>query len=205
MKLRSTIVMPLLAIGLALLAGACSSNSPSNDGSKGSLAVTMGATRAPAAGVQAATTDHEGDGDALSHFKAATMTISSVEARNTDGTWVVIDTGLPATVDLLALLTAGNSVTLPADLVPEGQYNAIQIVITKVDLTLQDDTQISITPPGAGWTVQIPVDFSVVAGQATTVNLNLRCDNSFHLINGEFEFDPEIDVEGVEHDDSMHH
>jgi hypothetical protein len=203
MKLRSSIVLTSLAIGLALIAGACSSNSPSNDASKGSLAVTMGATRAPAAGVQAATLD--GDGDALSHFKAATITISSVEARNTDGTWVVIDAGLPATVDLLAILTAGNSVTLPADLVPEGQYNAIQIVITKVDLTLIDDTKISITPPGAGWTVQIPVDFSVVAGQATTVNLNLRCDSSFHLINGEFEFDPEIEVEGVDHEDSMHH
>lgn len=203
MKMRSSIGLPLIAVGLALLAGACSSNTPSNDGTQGSLALTMGATRAPSAGVQAATTGD--DGDALSHFKAATMTISSVEVRNTDGTWVVIDTGLPATIDLLAILNGGGSASLPADLVPEGTYNAVQIVITKVDLTLLDDTQISITPPGAGWTVQIPVDFTVVAGQATTINLNLRCGDSFHLINGEFEFDPEMDVEGVEHDGSMHH
>jgi len=203
MKIRSKVGLPLFAVGLALLSGACSSNSSSDNASKGSLAVTMGATRAPAGGVQAATTGD--DGDALSHLKAATMTISSVEVRNSDGTWVVIDSGLPATVDLLAMLSAGNSVTLPADLVPEGTYNALQIMITKVDLTLLDDTQISITPPGMGWTVQIPVDFTVVAGEATTVNLNLRCDNSFQLINGEFEFDPEVEVEGVDHDSSMHY
>jgi hypothetical protein len=40
----------------------------------------------------------------------------------------------------------------------------------------------------------------VVAGQSTTVSLNLRCDSSFKLINGEFEFEPEVEVEGVEHD-----
>jgi hypothetical protein len=95
----------------------------------------MGATRAPAAEVQAATT---GEDDALSHLSAATITIASVEARNVDGTWAVVDAGLPATVDLLAIMNSGNSVTLPADLIPEGAYNAIQIVITKVDLTLMD-------------------------------------------------------------------
>jgi hypothetical protein len=200
MKTRASILLSLTLVGLALLAGSCSSSSTSNNGAQGSLAVTMGATRAP---IQAAVAD--GDGDALSHLKAATMTISAVEVRNTDGTWVVIDTGLPATIDLLAILSGGGSASLPADLVPEGTYNALQIVITKVDLTLLDDTQISITPPGGGWTVQIAVDFTVVAGEATTINLNLRCGDSFHLINGAFEFDPQMDVEGVEHDGPMHH
>ena len=67
-------------------------------------------------------------------------------------------------------------------------------------LTLMDDTKIAITPPGTGWTAQIAVDFSVVAGQSTVVNLNLRMDSSFKVLNGAFEFEPEIELEGVEHD-----
>jgi hypothetical protein len=47
----------------------------------------------------------------------------------------------------------------------------------------------------------IAVSFDVVAGQQTVVTLNLRCDHSFHFLNGEFEFDPDIEVEDVEHHD----
>lgn len=197
MKGRHVLSATMLAVGLAGLAAGCSSSSDSKS-PQGSLRVSMGATSAPTAGsVQAATTDSD---DALSQLKAAVITLSGIEARKTDGTWVPVETGLPADIDLIAIMTAGNSVTLPADLLPEGQYNALELRITQVQLTLMDDTKITITPPGTGWTAQIPVDFSVVAGQSTIVNLNLRCDSSFKFLNGEFEFEPEIEVEGVEHD-----
>jgi len=197
MKHRHVIAATAFAIGLAGLAAGCSS---SNDGKgpEGSLAITMGATSAPAAGaVQAATAD---GGDALSRLKAAVITISGIEARLADGTWVPVETGLPADVDLIAIINAGNAATLPADLLPEGQYSALELRITQVQLTLMDDTKIAITPPGTGWTVQIPVNFSVVPGQSTVVNLKLRCGSSFRFFDGEFEFDPEIEVESVEHD-----
>src|SRR5512143_1495681 len=191
MTRRHTLFATTLAVGLAALAAGCSSSSDSKT-PQGSLRVSMGATTAPAAGsVQAATTE---TGDALSQLKAAVITISGIEARTTDGTWVQVETGLPVDVDLVAMLNAGNSITLPADLLPEGQYNALQVRITQVRLTLMDDTKIAITPPGTGWTAQIAVDFSVVAGQSTVVNLNLRMDSSFKVLNGAFEFEPEIEL-----------
>jgi hypothetical protein len=105
----------------------------------------------------------------------------------------------------MPLVNGGNTITLPADLLPEGQYSALQLRITEVELTLLDGTKITIVPPGTGWAVQIPVDFSVAAGQATVVTLNVRVDLSFKLVNGEFEFDPEVEVGSVTHEDGMHH
>jgi len=194
---RRVIASTVLAIGIGGFVAGCSSNNDST-GPRGSLAITMGATGTPAAGtVQTAAGDHD---DALSHLKAAVVTIAGLEARMADGTWVPMDTGLPADVDLIAIMDAGNVTQLPADLLPEGEYGALQLRITQVQLTLMDDTKISIAPSGSGWTVQIPVSFSVVAGQMTVVKLKLRCGSSFSHSDGQFAFDPEIEVEGVEHD-----
>jgi hypothetical protein len=187
----------LIAIGLTGLLAGCFSD---NDGSesRGSLAVTMAATRARAAeAVPTGTVDHD---DAVSHLRAAVVTIAGFEARSADGTWVPVDQGLPADVDVVAIVNAGTAATLPADLIPEGDYDALQLRITKVRLTLMDDTKLLITSPGSGWTVRIPVSFSVVAARSTVVKLTLRSGSSFKRFDGQITFDPEIDVEGVEHD-----
>lgn len=89
---------------------------------------------------------------------------------------------------------------MPADILAAGHYDAIQITLTAVSLTLHDGTEVAITPPGTGWQVVIQVTFDVVAGQQTVVNLDLHCDHSFSFLNGEFEFNPEIEVDSVEHD-----
>jgi len=197
MKHRQLFAAAAFAIGLAGVIAGCSSSNDSK-GSQGSFAITMGATRVPAAGaVQTVAGDSN---DALSHLKAAVITISGIEARMANGTWVPVETGLPVDVDLIAIMNAGNVATLPADLLPEGDYDALELRITAVQLTLLNDTTIAITPPGTGWTVQIPVSFSVVAGQSTVIKLKLHCGNSFKLFDGHFDFDPEIEVEGVEHD-----
>ena len=187
-------VLPAIAISLITLVVGCSSSQ--DRASQGSFAVRLGASR-PAAQVQGATA---GSDDPVSRLLAANVTIAGIEARKTDGTWVPFDRGFPTVVDLLALANGGGTVTLPADLLPEGQYTALQVRITQVALTLLDGTQVTIAPPGTGWVVLIPVDFGVVTGQETIVSLNLRLDLSFKLVNGHFEFEPEIEVEGVEHD-----
>jgi hypothetical protein len=175
----------------ALMAG-CSSNDQSSSG-KGKLAMSLGASGTTAAATTAGgvAADHGGG------VTAANITISGASARTTDGTWVPLQGSFPMTVDLIALATSGNNVTFPPDIVPEGHYDAIQITITAVNLTLQDGTTVAITPPGTGWDVVIQVSFDVVAGQETVVHLKLRCDHSFHFLNGEFEFDPEIEVEAA--------
>ena len=197
MKRHHVFAEAVFAIGLASVIAGCSSNSDSK-GSQGSLAITMGATGATATG--AVPTLAADNNDALSHLKAAIITISGIEARMADGTWVPVETGLPVDVDLIAIMNAGNVATLPADLFPEGDYDALDLRITAVQLTLLNDTTIAITPPETGWTVRVPVSFRIVAGQSTVVKLNLHCENSFTFFNGEFEFEPEIEVEGVEHD-----
>ena len=192
-------VLPAIVVALAVLVTGCSSNqdkSTQDKSTQGSLAVKLGASR-PAAQVQGASAASD---DPMTQVHAANVTISGIEARRSDGTWVPVENGLPAVVDLLALANGGDTVTLPPDLLPEGQYNALQLRITKVELTLENDTTVTIVPSGTGWIVLIPEDFGVVTGQATIVTLNVRLDLSFKLVNGHFEFEPEIEVEGVEHD-----
>jgi hypothetical protein len=200
MKVDTIRLRAVALIGAAILLGSCS-NTP-NTSDKGMMRLHIGATPTTMGGTAPAVT---GEDDALSHLTAATITISSIEVHSTaDGTWVPVASGLPVTLDLLAIMNSGGTATLPADLVPPGTYDAIQLGITKLDLTLTDGTMVSVTPPGTGWTVQIPVTFTVVAGQATDIKLNVHCDGSFHLLNGVFEFDPEIDGENEDHDDARH-
>ncbi len=177
-----------LAIGLIGLIAGCSSGNESRE-PQGSFAITMAAS-GPAAGAD----------DPLSRFKAAVITIAGIEARMADGTWVPIDSGLPADVDLIAIMAAGNVATLPSDLLPAGDYVALELRITALYLTLLNDSTLEIAPPGTGWNVRVPVNFSVASGQATVVHLTLRGPGSFKFFDGEYGFDPEVDVVGVERD-----
>ena len=186
------------ALALAASMAGCSSTDQSSP-SKGNFRMAL---RASGTTTAAATTTGTVAADEERGLAAANVTISGASARTTDGTWVPMQGSFPVTVDVIALATSGGTQTLPPDVLPVGHYDAIQITITAVNLTLQDGTKIAITPPGTGWEIVIRVSFDVVAGQETIVNLNLHCDHSFSFLNGEFEFDPEIEVEGVEeHDD----
>ena len=186
------------ALALAASVAGCSSTDQSSP-NKGNFQIALkasGTTTAAAKSTGTVAADEERG------LAGANVTISSASARTVDGTWIPVQGSFPITVDVIALATSGGTQTLPADVLPEGHYDALQITITAVNLTLHDGTKIAITPPGTGWEVVIRVSFDVVAGQETIVNLNLHCDHSFSFLNGEFEFDPVIEVEGVEeHDD----
>jgi uncharacterized protein DUF4382 len=184
------------ALALAASMAGCSSTDQSST-SKGNFRMALKASGT----TTAAATTGAGSGGEGNGITAANITISGASARNADGTWVPVNGSFPVTIDVIALAMSGGTRTLPPDVLPAGHYTAIQITITSVDLTLHDGTKIAITPPGTGWEVVIPATFDVVAGQETIVSLNLHCDHSFSFMNGEFEFDPEIDVDDVEHDD----
>ena len=178
--------LPIAVIAVAAFVAACSSSQDKTP--QGSLAVAFGASRVAASD------------DPMALLEAASITIADVEARKTDGSWVPIDSGLPAVIDVLALANGARSATLPPDLLPEGQYDALQLRINQIELTLTNSTRVTIAPPGAGWVILIPVDFGVVNDKATTVALTVRVDLSFKSVNGEFEFEPEIEVEGIKRD-----
>jgi hypothetical protein len=135
----------------------------------------------------------------MGHVLAAKLTISELEARRSDGTWVPVDGGFPTSLDFPASPEGPGSLVIPARLVREGQHNALQVRISLVELNMVDGSQVAIAPPRTGWSVLLPVDFGVTADEETIVALTVRVDRSFHLVDGRLEFDPDVDVAGVEH------
>jgi hypothetical protein len=181
------------ALALAAIVAGCTSSQDKN--ARGLFAVKVGASRpiveAPISGA---------GNDPMSSVAAANTTISAIEARRSDGTWAPVDGGFPTVIDLLALAKAGTAATLPSGLLPDGHYTALQIHVVKGDLTHVDGTHAVIAPAGAGWSVNVPVDFEVVTDRAMLVDLNVRLDRSFKLVSDAIEFDPEFEVTGIEHD-----
>ncbi len=186
------LVAPVVIISISTSLIGCSSSSDKT--SQGSLAVMLGVSRRAAPARDAA----DGDGDLLGRVAASSVSISDLEARKADGTWVPTTRGLPAVVDLWTLVNGGRA-TLPPDLLPEGQYNALQLRINKVDILLHDGSKVAISPPGSGWVEMIPVDFNVAVDEATILTVNVALDRSLKVANGVFEFDPEIDFVDVAH------
>jgi len=192
--MKTNPVLALAAVlAVAALGAGCSSSDTAGKANKGALAVHMGATGSMPA--------LQGEVASQGGPTAATVTISGAAARQIDGAWVNVGGTFPMTVDLIALAANGNTFNIPAGLVPEGQYNAIQLTITAVNLTLQDGTPVAITPPGTGWVVLIPVDFTVNSGKETSVTLRFHVDGSFKILGGDLVFEPDVDVEGVQHED----
>ena len=141
--------------------------------------------------------DDDGEGSSsgrrfLDRLETAEVTFASLLARNLDGELIGIDMDLPQTVDLKALL-AGEEMTLPAGSLPAGEYDQLVVVLTKVDLTWQDGGALSLTPPGGGWTSIVRVaPFTIVDGQAATIELEFRLGGAFREFNGTVRFFPDF-------------
>ncbi len=132
-------------------------------------------------------------------LQSANVTFSSILARTLDGKLVDVSIALPVTLDLLSLGT-GREVTLPIGFLTPGTYDQLVVVMTRVELVLQDGTTVAVTPPGGGWTaiVNASQPFTVVEGQTTSITLQFRRDLSFDLGGDGWEFHPWFD--GGEHD-----
>lgn len=175
------ISMAVLLIGTAACSG---SDSPTSAANQGQLRVVV----------------HD---EPSQQITEAHVTFSSVQARMTDGTLVDLSGAVPTTIDILTL-TGGATFELAADAVPAGDYDALIVTISAVSLTLADGTTVDITLPGDGTEAVIPESFSVVEGQSTVITLDFRADLSFEFNGTEFEFHPEIDCDGVEHEGGSH-
>ena len=133
--------------------------------------------------------------DPMPQLVAARVTVSGIEARKSDGSWVPRESDPEATLDLVALDAEG--VSLPSHLLPEGQYSALQLRFSRVDFRLGNGAEIELPAPPTGWVVRIPADFAVVNDRATAVTLKLDPGVSFKFGGGHFEFDPDIQFDGV--------
>ena len=129
MTTRTALSLAMITVVLAL---ATSCASTDKNASKGSVAMTFKASGAfPAPTTLAADTRGPLSSGPPT---AADIVISEASARTTSGTFESISGTFPKTIDLLALRDSGGSITLPAGLLPDGSYNAIQITITEVSM-----------------------------------------------------------------------
>jgi hypothetical protein len=211
MTIRAMFGPGALVASLVALA-ACGGNGMDTAG-KGRVAIVMSATGGALASVAA---DARPDGGAVatgassasassrSHdgcapgqaLQAAGVTFSSILARTLEGILTGVTIDLPVTVDMLSLAN-GQDATLPIGFLPPGTYDQIVVVMTKVEVTLQDGMKIAITPPGGGWTAVVPVaqPFTVVEGETTTITLKFRRDLSFGCGSGDWEFHPRFECD----------
>jgi hypothetical protein len=124
-------------------------------------------------------------------IKSANVTFASILARNLDGVLENVDLDLPVTVDVLTL-EGGRQVQLPEGVLPEGTYDQVVVVMTEVQVVLWNDTQITINPPGGGWTAIAPLcpPVEVTGAADATVSLTLDVRRSFLWSSDRFFFAP---------------
>ncbi len=204
-------ILVTTCLGAGLLVVACSGTSETfNTAGKGQLMLTMTTGSGPTinavgttgfsstgagTGAPGVTTNDMGEGPSLSSFKSANVTFSKIQAQNTGGTWVDVLIALPVTVDVVAIRD-GKNFSLPAGFLPPGTYDRLKVTITQVDIVLMDGTNIAITPPAGGWTVEVATrPFTIVEGQTTSIHLKFREDMSFHFLGGTIGFNPDIEDE----------
>lgn len=200
----------LLVIGLALIAAGCSdSGLGPNQGrvrfvlSSGGTALATAAAESPAVtptpGTTGATASPSltGDGEGEHHdyraFQTANVTFSSILARDQAGVLVNVAMDLPVQVDIVAMDTGGNQVALPEGNLPAGTYDQLVVVMTQLDGVLKDGTQLSITPPGGGWTAIVPMcSFTVAEGATEPVQLQFMVRQAFSWQNLRYHFQPQL-------------
>ena len=180
---RSAITALLLASVFAILTVGCSSQSGDvlTSGPTGAMSVVVHDQSAP-------------------RFQEAWITFGALSAHHVAGEWASVSGPFPITVDLLTLVN-GRSLTLGADQLPEGQYDALRVTITAARLVLADGTEVTVTLPSGGRTMDVSIapPANVVAGQTVTIALDFRPDTSFHQggMGMGWSCDPDIMMSGV--------
>jgi len=178
------------AAGLMLVVQGCENSDSVLGVDGGRVQFVLSSGDAGGAAPLAATDGDHGDRPRR-FFQSASVTLSSILARNVDG--VLVNVGieeLPVTVDVLAL-DGGREVTLPEGALPPATYDQVVIVMRQVEGVTLDGTIISITPPGGGWTAVVPLcPFVVVEGEATTVGLKFMLDRAFSWRDSRYHFQP---------------
>lgn len=203
MNAKHRTLLLALTIGLALLAAACSDSDGVLNPNEGQVRFVVSST-GDSFGDAPATRDHD-DGmhddrdDRNDHLllKSAIVTFSSILGRNLEGELINVEIDLPVSVDILSQID-GRSFTLPMGTLPPGTYDELVVVMKTVELVLQNDTSILVTPPGGGWTAIIPVcPFTVTEGGTTTVQIKFFRHRSFKLQNSTFHFEPHFECEAA--------
>jgi len=179
------------AISLALAGVGCNGGG-SMAGNHGRVRFVLSSDPGPTANIVAdeATLSEGSDHASAWAFQTATVTLSSILLRTTDGVLLPLDAPLPVDVDV-ARIDGGRQVVLPDGLLPAGTYDQAVIVMTAVHGMTGDGTTVTIDPPGGGWTAVIPIcPLEVTDGSIATVGITLNARNSFLRVEGGWSFQP---------------
>jgi hypothetical protein len=190
---RSIQLARALAIGAVLATLGCNAD--------GSLAANRGRVRliispeagnggAPNMAADVAASHSDDDGPRPWWFQSASVTLSSVLARNSDGVLVNLGAALPVVVDVMKI-DGGKQVVLPDGILAVGSYDQIVLVMTAVQGVTEDGTAVTVEPPGGGWTAVIPIcPLEVTDGGTATVGITLNVRNSFMRLASRWHFQP---------------
>ena len=136
------------------------------------------------------------DEDRTGWFQSATVTFSSILARDQAGVLVNVDMDLPVPVEIMKM-EGGKEIQLPPGDLPAGTYDQLVVVMTAVEGVTKDGTAIAITPPGGGWTAIVPIcPFVVEEGSTTVVGLTFKFRNLFSWRDKRYHFQPQLSCDG---------
>lgn len=182
--------------GLALIVGGCNLDALGSDEGRVRFILSRdgGGSVPGVANIVIDSTANLDDDDDDDHrawsFQAATVTLSSIMVRNEDGVLTNLPATLPVTVDVVKI-DGGKQVQLPDGILPTGNYDQVVLVITAVKGVTLDGTQVTIEPPGGGWTAIVPVcPFAVAAGATTPVGIAFNVRHSFLKLGSWWSFQP---------------
>lgn len=198
-KVVVTRVNRALVLGLALIAGGCNIDGLfGNDGGRVRMTISPDGASANAnltPDSSSSLLDGKKDDDddrprGAWWFNTATVTLSSILVRTSDGELVDLDVDLPVTVDVVKI-DGGKHIELPEAFLPFGDYDQVVLVITAVRAVAHDGTVITLEPPGGGWTSIIPIcPLAIVEGETAAVGIAFNVRNSFLRLNNWWSFQP---------------
>jgi hypothetical protein len=112
------------------------------------------------------------------------------ESGQDNATWKTVSS-TNQTVDLAALTNV--SQLLGSVRLNPGHYEQIRLTVTGVTGVLNGTTQsVTITVPPDNGTLKVAGQFIVASGQTTTVTVDIRLDQSIHLVGSTWVFDPVV-------------
>ncbi len=123
----------------------------------------------------------------------AWVTFAAVQAVRADGGFEDVDGVSLGTPVNLATLTSGNTVTLASGALPDGSYSGIWLSVSAVTLVLDDGSSVDPLSPALGVAARVPVDFTVDAGQETSIAVDFPL-SAFSFNGSLWTFDPGLVV-----------
>lgn len=161
---------PLLLVGFFALVGAGCAGTTYN-----SATVTPPSPGAEATGRAVFTIQDAAAG--LNNVTAVNVTVDKVEAHAAASGWMTVSTAAK-TYDLVQLKSTGAAQLLADVNLAPGVYDQVRLDISKVEVTASGTTKVAKLPSS---TLKIIGQFTVVAGQSTTISLDFILDKSLHL------------------------